>query len=341
MKINLSYDDSNVLRGLAILAVVLLHVLAFLHGIYTLSPYRLIFITVDQLGRFCVPLFILLSGYGLTKKYQTESLNLGRYLKSRFMKLLPLYLLWSLMSHVLFLFIPQWSFANQPKSLVIQLLLGQADYQLYFLPVIFQFYLLFPFLLIFLKRLPFMVLMVGLVVQFLFYGWVANWWSFAPLPQLISTDQTQYMLFLTWIGYFVIGMWLARSTFVPKPTKWLPLLTLVGVFTVIYTATQDIRAQIDPIIALRFTRWPVMLYAIPMSLMLIVARLNSHHIKTGRTLLKKILVIAGKESYIIFLAHTIGLRIFFAALSHQLTPTILISVTVIWLITILISRKIS
>ena len=63
--INLTVKDTNLLKGLAISAVVLLHVLAYLKGIYFASSSQWFYVLIDQLSRFCVPLFLMVSGYGL------------------------------------------------------------------------------------------------------------------------------------------------------------------------------------------------------------------------------------------------------------------------------------
>jgi len=339
MKFNLSFEDSNVLRGLAIIAVLLIHIFAFLKGAYTTSPYPLFFIGLDQLSRFCVPLFIMLSGYGLAKKYEHESIDGVRYLKSRFKKLIPLYLLWSLVSFVVFMFVPEWQFANQPESLVLQLIFGQADYQLYFLPVIFQFYLLFPFILTLIKRWPVATLLTAMLVQFAFYTLISGWWPSLPLPKFLSTDQTQYMFFVTWLGYFVLGMWLVQAAISETIRKCLPAVAVIGAWFVIYTAAVDIKNQVDPIIALRFTRLPVMLYAVGAGLTLLMHRSSLPFFRSGRAVVKTLLGRLGKESYLIFLAHTIALRVIFSAVNQEINLPLLAAVSCVWLLTIIISRK--
>jgi surface polysaccharide O-acyltransferase-like enzyme len=94
--------------------------------------------------------------------------------------------------------VPAWSFANQPMSVVIQILFGQADYQLYFLPVIFQLYALFP-LFWGLKQKPKLMFSLALFIQvvtFYLYTW-----------QVTSSDRLQYVLVFSWLAYFVWGIY--------------------------------------------------------------------------------------------------------------------------------------
>ena len=96
-KVFISLQKCNFIKGLAILAVILVHVLSYLPGIYT-GPRQFFFISLDQLTRFCLPAFFILSGYGLASKYTQQQINYFKFLKERVAKLLPLYLIWSLVS---------------------------------------------------------------------------------------------------------------------------------------------------------------------------------------------------------------------------------------------------
>ena len=71
--VHISLEKSQILKGLAINPVIMIHIWAYLPGIYTTSRFQLFFISVDQLGRFCVPLFLVLSGYGLAIRYKDEA----------------------------------------------------------------------------------------------------------------------------------------------------------------------------------------------------------------------------------------------------------------------------
>ena len=60
---------TNQLKGLAILAVVVLHILSNIPGKYITTPQILPWVlAIDQIARFCVPIFVAISGYGLFRK---------------------------------------------------------------------------------------------------------------------------------------------------------------------------------------------------------------------------------------------------------------------------------
>jgi surface polysaccharide O-acyltransferase-like enzyme len=66
-------------------------------------------------------------------------------LSQRWLKLLPLYLLWSAIHLISFTLYPEWRIMPE-YSLTATAVGGLADYQLYFVPLILQLYLVFPWL---------------------------------------------------------------------------------------------------------------------------------------------------------------------------------------------------
>lgn len=129
----------DVLRTIAILAVVLIHTssrtLEFFH--YDLINFPLT-LFLNQLSRFAVPLFFLISGFVLELNYDSNR-NYWEYLKKRFGKILIPYLFWSGVYYFLV-------FKVNPDSFFKVILTGSASYQLYFIPSLLIFYLLFPLL---------------------------------------------------------------------------------------------------------------------------------------------------------------------------------------------------
>ena len=217
-KILISIQKTNTIRGLAIIAVVLVHVLAYFPGIYNFDQ-QLFYISLDQIARFCMPAFIMLSGYGLAVKYENKKINYWEFFKKRIWKLIPLYLVWSIFSILIINSIPAWSFGNQPKSLVIQLLIGQADYQLYFLPVIFQLYALFPLIWRFRKNAK-LILFIALLAQIALYIYFHFKFN--------KSDRLEYTLFLSWIVYFVFGIYLKLRELPKILVKLAPIGSLIS-----------------------------------------------------------------------------------------------------------------
>lgn len=327
-KISLSLYRSNIIRGLAILAVVLLHVLAYPHGIYN-GDKQLLFISLDQLSRFCVPAFLIISSYGLATKYRDEKINYFEFIKKRIGKLFPLYLLWSISSILIVRSVPAWSFDNQPISLIVQLLLGQADYQLYFLPVLFQLYFLFPLLWL-LRKKPNLLMALALLVQVALYVFYA--------ARADNSERFEYVISLSWIGYFVFGIYLKLQEVPRILIKSAIPLSLVSAIAVIYFSLRQINAGIDPLFALKFTKLAVIPFGFFINLSLITMILPTRNYFIGVT--SKILVWLGENSFLIFLSHTVGLRILYAISTNQLDFSTLAGTILMWIVTIYWSLKI-
>jgi len=129
----------DVLRTISIAAVLLIHtttkVLEVTH--YNLAAYSFT-LFLNQLARFAVPLFILISGFVLELNYDYHT-SYWAYLKKRVGKIFIPYIFWSLIYYY-------FVYTENHDNLFWALLTGNASYQLYFIPTLCIFYLLFPLL---------------------------------------------------------------------------------------------------------------------------------------------------------------------------------------------------
>lgn len=258
-------------KGLAIIAVVAIHAFSSTIGN---SPVNLF---VDQLSRFTVPLFVALSGYGLALSF-TKNNNLIHFYFKRVLKLLP----WFLFASVLILIYKGgYDFLNYHTWTMI--LRGQADYHLYFVPMIFRLYLIFPLLFYIVRKYPRLALVAALLIQIVWYEYSRGW-----------LDQMQYVRPESWIFYFVLGIYLSFRPMI-HASKYMLLFGLILTFGHAYLLQQS---GVDMLIATRFTRLPVILYATGVILFVINWQFRNSQ-----------LAILGKYSYQIYLLHTITLRI--------------------------------
>lgn len=92
---------------------------------------------LNQISRFAVPLFFLISGMVLEISFHQNSY--WPYLKKRFTKIFFPYIFWSLIYYY-------FVYNQNNDSLLKVFLTGNASYQLYFIPTLFIYYLIFPFL---------------------------------------------------------------------------------------------------------------------------------------------------------------------------------------------------
>ncbi|MFP6600555.1 MAG: acyltransferase [Deltaproteobacteria bacterium] len=137
--------ELDVLRGIAILAVVGLHISwEFLRTapLDQISGKALAAIHLST--GFGVPLFVMLSGVGLALRYTRPMSwsDYGSFMYRRASRLLPAYVAWSMLMALRTDPALLWP----PGRLASLFLTGNAGPQFYFIPLIFQLYLLWPLL---------------------------------------------------------------------------------------------------------------------------------------------------------------------------------------------------
>ena len=151
---------------------------------------------LNQIARFCVPLFFIVSGFALETSYDHHA-SYFAYLKKRGARVLIPFIFWSA---VYYLFI----YNQNHDNFLWVLFTGNASYQLYFVPTLVIFYLIFPLL----HKL---------------YNVIANKWVFSSLLiiEVLLTYKDYYIsefmypdpihiALLAYI-YFLIGMIAARN----------------------------------------------------------------------------------------------------------------------------------
>ncbi|MCL5125339.1 MAG: acyltransferase [Deltaproteobacteria bacterium] len=138
MNKNATYRPAvDVIRVVSILAVVLIHTssrtLETAHFNVNVVPWTLF---LNQVARFAVPLFFLISGFVLELNHR-DKLDLAAFFKKRFGRLFIPYLFWSA---VYYWFV----YTKHAAGFLMTLLDGSSSYQLYFIPSILILYLAFP-----------------------------------------------------------------------------------------------------------------------------------------------------------------------------------------------------
>lgn len=227
--------ELDLLRGVAIMAVVAAHAALPLMGDGARAGWGYAAaVAVNQLARFSVPAFLFISGLLITYRESPPGLGpaavpsgWGAMLGRRVRGILPPYIVWSVLG---------WLAAGGPAAsggwrAALEepariLFLGQGTYyQLYFVPLIFQMYLLAPLLA---ARLgppggqPRWGVVVGAIAVQL--GVVGGYELFLDgvirLPEGWASELRTVIriTFPAWIGYFVAGM--ATGRIYPHAAGW-------------------------------------------------------------------------------------------------------------------------
>lgn len=204
-------EEADYMKGVAILAVILVHVTAFNMRAFDELTDGGIFFAINQLGRFCVPVFFMISGlFMFYRYYENEPFPIKSFFKKRMTYIIAPYLIWS----VIYLFYGRMvhpETAPRPGAQSIEAIFtGGAYYHLYFLIVMVQFYVLLPVLIWAFRKFG------GLtVIAFsLFINVIAEtmtWWEVVEKwPWLESYTENAMYYFPVWLFYFCLGCWIGQ-----------------------------------------------------------------------------------------------------------------------------------
>ncbi len=306
----LSPITSTVLKGLAIVAVVVIHYFSLIKQspFWNNSTWQMEAVFIDRLMRLSVPLFVALSGYGLSQKY-FQGLKWGEFVKNRLFKLLPPYLIWSIFYFFFAWFYYGWQMTGDLGGFANLLILGRVDYHLYFVPMIFQLYIFFPLIFWLWKKTPLLTLIAALIAQ-ISWLWFFSYQNLVPFNlKYFVGDVEQYFWSPNWIWYFVLGFHL------PKIITWIDRqgkIIKTGLFTLSigswvglsFHSLDQLERGMNALNVLRFTQYPTMIFA---TIGIIFTAWSFAKIKT----FPSPLIWLGKYSYQIYLSHYLWLRLLF------------------------------
>ena len=230
MNANMSVQDTNVLKGLAILLLLCHHLFYVQNGLFDDIHLYGDHYLVNELGKFsklCVVLFVFLSGYGLTVQAERKGgiSNIKEFYAHRQKKLLLNYwLIWLIFVPIsYFCFDMTFEKAYQHNvefHLVLDILGIHALFYSgkvlcynptwWFMSTVIVLYLLFPLMYKMMKKDSLMLILFTLIVSFL------------PIPFI---DVIKFN-----IVAFSLGMWMVTVKSIPPRTRqgvWLVMLLLL------------------------------------------------------------------------------------------------------------------
>lgn len=287
---------------MAILAVVLIHTttrtLEASNAQILSFPFTF---TLNQAARFAVPLFFLISGFVLEVNYPFH-LSYLSYLKKRLSKIFIPYLFWSA---IYYLFI----YRTHGVDFISALLGGNASYQLYFIPTLLIFYLLFPLLhkLYFFLSKKFIFIPI-VILELLLIG---SDYYLRPLHIFYPID-IALLNFVYFIGGMIASHHISRlHMFAKRNLLFLFILTVASAaFTTLEGAYLYLKNSnyLD-----YYSSWrPVIfLYTIVLALLLWIFFEKSKRLQHTLHLMSKL-------SFFVFFIHVAILELYWSAYSHQL-----------------------
>jgi surface polysaccharide O-acyltransferase-like enzyme len=248
--------STDLLRVIAMGFVVLIHATApseraIVAGASWLSLDGLA-VALNQLGRFCVPVFVALSGYGLAARHLAGKRDgLLAFAGERMGRILLPYLCISL---------AVFAVAGWPGGVLGTLeglARGRADYHLYFIPLILCCYACFPLLI----RVDSRTLWWGLLLVLLGFSSPAHkLWEGAGL-RLPALDGWVPHAWLFWF-YHGIRLAYADQRGDPRPGRWTWVLALITGIAVVGDFAYWATVLPEPGWFDHFHRWVVVAYGL-------------------------------------------------------------------------------
>jgi peptidoglycan/LPS O-acetylase OafA/YrhL len=146
----MTWELSDLLRAIATTIVIGIHASHHwwfgVNDTTTINPEIFIDTLINQVGRFTVPMFVILSGFALAKSEEKRSFHLGTFIQRRLWRIVPPYFLFTLLNIIGRSQFLASDWLGQGQQIWQALTTGMGDYHLYFLGIIFQCYVVYPLL---------------------------------------------------------------------------------------------------------------------------------------------------------------------------------------------------
>lgn len=289
--------ELDFIRWIAVVSIILIHV----SGRYV--EYKTAGFFLNQLVRFAVPAFVILSGYLLRYRYSPENnLSFNIYIKRRFNKILIPYLCWTVIYLVFGSSRPVMDGFNLAalQQLAKTVLTGSAADHLYFVVIIFQMYLAYPVILYLMKRWEKAALAASFIATFYFQ--LADYLYQYKIFLLPASGVHYYgILFPTWVFYFVLGCYLQGlnlENWLSRRKTVLAVLWFISYISLVFDSklTFSFSTSIKP---------SIMLYAVVSYLLLFAVSL---YYRGGERASGKLIKWLAGQSYLVYLSHLLVLN---------------------------------
>jgi surface polysaccharide O-acyltransferase-like enzyme len=333
---------NDVIRVVAMIMVLLLHASApyvdrFQHVPLYLWNYANL---INSITRASVPLFFLLSGMLLLGNQEEPALV---FYRKRVMRILPPLLFWSVVYII-------WGIYHHGEKYTVisaakDIINGDVRYHLWFVYVLLGLYLITPLLRFLIARLD----------QGIFYGLIGLWFViisvFPILTKFTAVDmplKTENLL-LHYLGYYLLGFLLSKtdlSTFRSK-IIWLGIWCASSAATIYLTYSHSVDNRAFVGFFYNYTSVNVVIMTVAIFLFLKSLPYDRFFARARFNWLRTAIIELSKISYGIYLGHVLFQEILWEdwpekILRHPLRviPAIVVSVGVITVVLLLITRKI-
>jgi surface polysaccharide O-acyltransferase-like enzyme len=218
----------NILRTIAIIGVIIVHSAGPLLSITDNESYWWTGNVYDGLVRWCVPVFVMISGALLLNPEKNDSLQV--FLNKRASKIILPFIFW-------ILFYEAWKYRGDLGNVSIpaaikEMMSGSVYFHLWFLYMIVGIYLITPLIQIIIRNSS------KTIIEYYLIIWFITSSLFTLFPYLLDVRiGLQLPYFTGYLGYFILGYYLHRFSMPSKINKLIYaggagglLITLIGTY---------------------------------------------------------------------------------------------------------------
>ncbi len=216
------------LRGIAIIAIVAIHVSSVIFNINSADKANFSFLfNYRQLLNFAVPLFIFVSGYFMAKKDVSNSKKYKSFIFKRASKILIPYAIYT----SIFIIIDYHSGEDiSLKTITRNFLTGDVVSPYYFFILIFQYYLLLPLLQ---KINSSKGLIISIIINILYFVFL---YMYRVNSYYDISNLNYATIFLAWIFFYQYGLYCGKYGAPKKSVIFLVLLAISIILILIESA---------------------------------------------------------------------------------------------------------
>ncbi len=287
-------DEIYVLRAIACLSVIMVHISA--EAVVSLRESYLLmgFTLLNRAMKFTTPAFIFISGLILFYVYKDRDFKYMTFIKKRLSTILIPYFIWTVIYYGYFIYKGYYTFSV--GFFIENFLLGKMSFHLYFILTITQYYLLFGVFRFFFKKYnSHLILVLSAIINILVLRYV----------------QFQYAdrFFMRYIFFFCLGCYMAIHLDVFKNllNKWKYAVITLHVGILLYYAYQFYQYQVKKLPVQGFT--VLMTWFVFSALSIISLYYISTFITSRSSLIFRGLKQVSNASYYIYLSHPLMLII--------------------------------
>ncbi len=318
------YDNIDLLKFIAIICVIFIHIVSgdlYKYGIIP-NKYWNVANVINSLSRVCVPIFVMVSGALLLSKDE----SMKNFFKKRFLRIIPSFLLFSIFYYLIDIYYLE----QKNTNFIIYMLQGKIFYHLWYIYMILGIYLLVPF---------FRKVVYNIENKYILY-FIIVWFLFMILiPFLEFITKINFKVYNTvgqYIGYFILGYYLINMDTKIFINKYKILITINILFTLLtillsYYYTKSENKLVDYF----YNYHSITVFFQSISIYLIVINLNFQNFLKNRKILKMTVDEISRLSFNIYLIHPIILLIL--ERNIKLTMNYIVYIIFSFFITILLS----